>query len=140
MELNATFFVQLAILLVLLFVLGPVLFAPMMRVFEEREKRIVGAAEEAKRQSGSAEEKLALVDKRLKEAQDEARKQLAMMREHARAAEQTTLEEARTKAAARLEEARSELFAETETARRGLKDQANTITDQIVAKVLGRAA
>ena len=50
------------------------------------------------------------------------------------------LEQARDKAAARLDEARAELFEATETTRKALKGDANAIADEIVKKVLGRAA
>ena len=39
-DLDATFVVQIALFVVLLLILKPVLFDPMMRLFEEREERI----------------------------------------------------------------------------------------------------
>ncbi len=140
MELNATVLIQAVIILVLMAWLSPVLFGPVMKVFEERDRRIHGAADEAKRQLVSADEKTAVVEQKTKEAQQKARAVLVDLREQARAIEQGVLDQARDKAAARIDEARAELFEATETTRKALKGDANAIADEIVKKVLGRAA
>ncbi len=140
MELNATVLIQAVIILVLMAWLSPVLFGPVMKVFEERDRRIHGAADEARKQLGSADEKTAVVEQKTKEAQQKARAVLIDLREQARAIEQDVLDQARGKAAARLDEARAELFEATETTRKALKGDANAIADEIVKKVLGRAA
>jgi len=140
MELNATILVQAVIVLVLMAWLTPMLFAPLMKVFDEREKRIHGAAEEASRQLGSAGEKTALVEQKTKDAQADARLILTGLRDKAKAKEAQLLETARDAAAGRLEDARAELFDAAEAARRSLKDDAKGIADAIVVKVLGRAS
>ncbi len=140
MELNATILIQGIILLALFAWLTPMLFSPLLKVFDERDRRIYGAAHEAKQHLGSADVKIALVETKTKEAQASARVILADLRETAIAAEQVVLAGAREKAAHRLDEARSELFEASETARLALKADANAIADEIVKKVLGRAA
>jgi F-type H+-transporting ATPase subunit b len=140
MELNATILIQAVILLALFAWLSPMLFSPLMKVFDERDRRIHGAANEAKSYLGAADEKTALVEQKTKEATVAARQILTQLREQAQAAEQTTLAAAREKATSRLDEARGELFEASETARKALKADANVIADEIVKKVLGRAA
>lgn len=140
MELNATVLIQAAIILVLMGWMSPVLFGPLMKVFDERDRRIHGAAEEARKQLGSADEKGAIVEQKTKEAQAKARTVLISLREQARESERVALEAAREKASARIDEARAELFAATETARVALKGDAAAIADEIVKKVLGRTA
>ena len=140
MELNATIFLQMAVFFTLLAWLSPMLFDPFLRLFEERERRIVGAAEEAKRLGGAAEERGVLIAQRTAEAQAEARKVLADLRLQAQAKEAQIIAAAREKASLRLDEARSDLFEATEEARRSLKDHAKAISAEIVQKVLGRAA
>lgn len=140
MELNATVLIQAAIILVLMGWMSPVLFGPLMKVFDERDRRIHGAAEEARKQLGSADEKGAIVEQKTKEAQAKARTVLISLREQARESERVALEAAREKASARIDEARAELFAATETARVALKGDAQAIADEIVKKVLGRTA
>lgn len=140
MEVNATFLLQLALICLLMFFLEPILFRPIMRLFDEREKRIVGAAEEAKRYLGAADEKSALADQRTAAAQADARSVLAGLRAQGAEREAKLVEQARAAAATRMEEAREQLFDATEQARKTLKDDAKKIADEIVAKVLGRAA
>ncbi len=140
MELNATVLIQAIIVLVLMAWLSPVLFGPLMKVFEERERRTHGAAKDAEKYAGSANEKSAIVEQKTKEAQVEARNVLVQLREKASETEKAMIAKARESAASRLDEARAELFDATETARGALKGDANAIADEIVKKVLGRAA
>ncbi len=140
MELNATILIQGIILLALFAWLTPMLFSPLMKVFDERDRRIHGAAHDAQQYLGAADEKLALVDTKTKEAQAQARLILNDMREQAVVAEQTVIGVARDKANNRLDEARSELFEASEAARQALKNEATAIADEIVKKVLGRTA
>lgn len=140
MELNATILIQGIILLALFAWLTPMLFSPLMKVFDERDRRIHGAAHDAKQYLGAADEKTAIVEQKTREAQAAARVILGEMRDAASAAEANLLASAREKAAHRLDEARSELFEAQESARRALKADATVIADDIVKKVLGRAA
>jgi F-type H+-transporting ATPase subunit b len=139
-ELNATFFLQLAVFFTLLAWLSPVLFDPFLRLFEERARRIEGAAADAKLLAGSAEERTALIAQRTAEAQIEARTVLTTLRARALEREKEIISAAREQASARLDEARADLFEATEEARRSLKDDAKALSADIVQKVLGRAA
>jgi F-type H+-transporting ATPase subunit b len=139
-EINATFLIQLVLFLLLFVWLSQFLFAPFLRLFDERERRIVGAADEAKRYLGSADEKTALVEQKTREAQAEARKLLTDLRTEGARKEAEIIDEGRKKAQARLDEARAELFASTEEARAALKADSEKIAADIVVKILGRAA
>src|SRR5438067_12345785 len=110
MELNATVFLQMALFFALLAWLSPMLFDPFLRLFEEREKRIVGASEEAKKLAGSADEAAAQIERRTLDAQGDARKVLESHRLKARAREDEIVKAAREQAGTRLDEARADLF------------------------------
>lgn len=140
MELNATIFLQAAIFFVLLGWLTPTLFQPFLKLFEERERRIVGAAEEAKRLSGSADERAALIEQKTRDAQADARRVLAGLRIKSAEREAEIIAAARSKAGERLEEARADLFEASEEARRTLREQAKGLSGDIAHKILGRAA
>ena len=140
MEVNATFLVQLILFLLLFVWLSQFLFAPFLKLFDERERRIVGAAEEAKRYLGSADEKTQLVEMKTREAQQEARKVLTELRNEGQRRERDLIDDGRKRAQARLDEARSELFEATEEARLALKRDADQIASDIVLKILGRPA
>ncbi len=140
MELNATVLIQAVIILVLMAWMSPVLFGPLMKVFDERERRTHGAAAEAEKYLGAADEKTAYVEQKTKEAQARARTVLTSLREKAQEAERAHLAVAREKAAVRLDQARTELSTATNDARTALKGDADAIANEIVQKVLGRAA
>jgi len=139
-ELNATIFIQAVILIALMLWLSPMLFGPALRLFDERDKRIHGAAEETKRQLSSASEKSVVVEQRLQAAQAEARGVLAGLRDKAQQNERTLIETARADAGKRLDGARAELFTATDEARKALEADAAAMADDIVKKILGRVA
>lgn len=140
MEVNATLLLQLAMFLLLLAWLSTFLFSPFLRLYDERERRIEGAAGEAKQLRAGADEKAGLIEARMREAQDEARQILHALRDKATARERTIVEEARAAAQSRIEDARADLFAVTEEVRGTLRDDARALADDIVEKVLNRAA
>lgn len=140
MELNATFLLQLSMFLFLLAWLSNFLFGPLMKVFDERERRIEGAADEAKTFRASADEAAGTIEAKLAAAQAEARSVLGELRDKGQDLERKHIEEARAAAQSRLEDARADLFAATESARGELKGDVEKIADSIVEKVLGRAA
>jgi F-type H+-transporting ATPase subunit b len=140
MELNATIFLQMAVFFTLLAWLSPMLFDPFIKLFEERERRIVGAAIEAKQLAGAAQERTALIAHKTAEAQVEARKVLAELRAQGQQREAHIVADARAAAGVRLQQARTELSGATENARRSLQADAKALSNEIVLKVLGRAA
>ena len=140
MELNATLLLQLAIFLGLLAWLSNVLFAPMSKVFDERERRIDGAADEALALRAGADEKAHLIEQKLAEAQNGARDALNQLREEGLKRQRELVEGARLKSQARLDEARGALAEKAESARADLEKDAEKIAAEIVEKVLGRAA
>ena len=107
--------------------------------FIERERRIEGAAGEAKRLRRGAAEKADLIDARMRDAQEEARKILQSLREKGMAKERAIVEDARAAAQGRIDDARADLFAVTEEVRGTLRDDARALADDIVAKMLNRA-
>jgi F-type H+-transporting ATPase subunit b len=140
MEINATLLVQLAMFLFLLAFLSRFLFGPLLKLVEEREKRIEGAASEAKLLRASADQAAGTIDEQMAKAHADAKRVLQDLREKGAATEREHVEKARADAAARLEDARAELFAASEDARKRLKAEAATLANDVVARVLGRAA
>src|ERR1043166_5663759 len=109
MELNATFFIQMALFFALLAWLTPTLFDPFMKLFEERERRIVGAADAAKALTGNADQIAQRIEKETAAAQATARKILTDLRAKAHEREAEIVYAAREEAASRLAETRAEV-------------------------------
>lgn len=135
---DLTVFIQLGILVALMLVLKPVLFDPMLRLFEEREKRIEGAKEEARAlDQASAEAEL-----RYEEAMKGARAEAAVERDRLRAegakAEAELMGRARAEAASTLEQGYAKARTEAEAAKAGLAAQTNSLAGALASRVLGR--
>ena len=140
MELNVTFFIQLILFLGLLAWLGPVLFKPMLRLYDERERRIEGAAEEARTLKIGLAAKEGEIGDRTREAHEAARAVFTKMREETLAEERNTIGKAKSQANARLQDARKELKSAGTKAEVELKVEADKIAAKIAEKVLGRVA
>jgi F-type H+-transporting ATPase subunit b len=137
-DLDLSLFVQLGLFLVLLLVLKPVLFDPMMRLFEEREKRIEGtrhaATKEDERSAKAAAKAQAIVAK--------GREAGALERDALRAEgvkrEADLMAEVRAATADTLERGRAEIGIEAKSAREQLHGDARALGREMATRVLGR--
>ena len=110
-DIDKTVFVQLAVFLLALIVLGRFLWKPYLRVRTERVARVEGYREEAARLEADAEQRLARADVQLAEARRVGAGERAVARGEAHAREQTLLAEANAAAQRKLAEARARLNA-----------------------------
>jgi F-type H+-transporting ATPase subunit b len=117
MEINATIIVQLAVVLTLMLWLSKVLFAPLMRLFDEREARIQGAKEQAKALEEQGQHKLAYVEERMKVAQREAREMLTGLKAEGAAYHRKLIDSARAEAREKLEAAKQRIQGDLDKAR-----------------------
>ncbi len=138
MELNITILVQLAMFIGLFVWLSNVILYPLLDLFQERENRIEGAAKLATDLRASADESAGIIDEKLTEARQDARKILAGLREEGQKTESHLIDSARTEAAAKLEEARGQLAQSSEAVRQTLDTRADELAEEIVQKILGR--
>lgn len=138
MELNITLVIQLALFISLFLWLSNVILYPLLDLFEEREKRIEGAALEAKELSEHATASAGEIDGKLNAARQEARTILARLRSEGQDIEKQYTEHARARAATKIEEARTKLSASSTQIRGNLSGQADGLAQEIVEKILGR--
>lgn len=129
---------QLGVVTVLMLVLKPVLFEPLLALFEEREKRIEGARLEARKMDDQAAGMLRKyeteIDKVTRLASDERDK----VRAEAQKLEAKVLAEAREATARLLEEGRKTIAQERADAVRELGRDEARLGREIAATVLGR--
>ena len=140
MEVNATIFIMLFMFLFLLAWMSVILFKPFLALYDEREKRIEGAAETARQLTEGANAKGEVIEQKLRAANDDAREILVQLREKGAAEEQQIIQDAREKSQSMLEDARADLFAEAEEARAQLRATSEKLADDIAQRILGRAA
>ena len=118
--------------------LKPLLFDPLLRVFEERERRTEGAKKEAREMDERAGELLQRYEGEL----DKVRREAGLERERLRAEtaklEAQIMAEARAETARILEAGKARIAGEVAELRRELDGMKPELAAQIASRVLGR--
>lgn len=140
MELNATIFVQIFIFLTLLLWLSRSLFAPILKLFEEREKRIVGAKVEASELSARADDKAKAFSDAFELARDNARQTLSQLKHAMEKEHNEILDKTKSIARDRLDRAQKELMEEENAIRLELAGASSAITEQVIATMTRQRA
>lgn len=136
MEVNATLIVQAAFFCFLLLWLSPVLFRPMLRLFDAREAQIEGAKQTAQAYDEEARQELERVESQISEAFSEAKQLKLSMKEEAEAHYRTMVEAARGEAAKSLHEARLELDSMASQVSAELRSQVKPLSESLSSALL----
>lgn len=128
LEINSTFFYQLAIFALLYFILSAVYFRPFLRLFEHRHEKTVADRDAAERLMSQANAKF-----------DEYRARLAVERQNAKKDYEAILTEAKKEEAAILSQAREEAKKITQEAGESVARQREQLKAQLEADVEGLA-
>lgn len=137
-DIDLTFLVQLVLFVGFVLLLKPVLLDPMLKLFEEREKRIDGA----KAQARKIDEKSAGALAKYEEEMNKARAAAGVERDRIRAEgikrEQEILAAVRSAAAKTVEEGKRAVLGEAEKARAALRAESGNMARDLASRVLGR--
>ncbi len=137
-DVDWTFMVQVVLFVGLTLILKPVLFDPMLELFEEREKRIDGAKLQARRIDEKSVHALTKYDGEMAKARAAGGVERDRIRVDAMQKEQEILAAVRTAAAKTLEDGKKAAQAEADRARAALKADATTMARDLASRVLGR--
>ena len=138
MELNVTLLIQLAIFLFAMLWLSLLLLKPLLRLLEEREKRIEGTRREAAALTAANDEKLKGIAVRIDEARALAYEQRRVLRAEGQKIFTETVERARQETQAQLERAHAEIEAARDRVRAALQVESQRLADAVVARLLDR--
>jgi F-type H+-transporting ATPase subunit b len=133
-DLNGTFIIQVVLIIVLLLVLKPVLFDPMLKLFEAREERIEGAKKKAR----DTDIKSVKAESEFQAQMSKAQAAGNVLRSEGVKAENEVLAKVRAETAAFLDERRQKAQEELKTARAQLQGSAQDLAKQLATRVLGR--
>ncbi|MBH1989522.1 MAG: ATP synthase F0 subunit B [Myxococcaceae bacterium] len=136
MEVNSTLLVQLFLFLSLLAWLSKFLFAPMQKLFDERERRIEGARIEALRLQKEAQQRLEEVELRIHQAQKEARLALIALQAEGARFHREILDTARKQNAQELKAAQEALHEQIETVRAELLAMQPEISQRVSERLV----
>jgi F-type H+-transporting ATPase subunit b len=131
-------FIQAALFLVLLFVIKPILLDPMIKLFEERERRIDGAKLEARHMDQESAGALAKFEKEMAAVRSSANTERDKVRAEALKAEGDLLAKVRERTAAKLEQGRKVAADEAKKARQGLDAESRELARALASRALGR--
>lgn len=137
-EVNGTIIVQMIIFVSLLMCLSRLLFAPLLKLFDERERRIDLAKNEALTLSKMAEEKAREFEVRYKTASETARHALSHVKSENQKIYQEELRALREEANEAIKRAQSTILKEEAKVREDLLAQSEALADEIIGAVATR--
>ncbi|HEV3194349.1 MAG TPA: ATP synthase F0 subunit B [Polyangiaceae bacterium] len=137
-DFDATFLVQVVLFVALTMALKPLLFDPMLKLFEEREKLIDGSKREARRIDEKSATALAKYEAEMAKARALGNAERERVHAEALKREQEILSAARAQAARVMEEGRRAAQLQADRARATLKAESGALARDLGARVLGR--
>ncbi len=137
-DFDATVLVQVVLFVVLLFILKPLLFDPMLKLFEEREKRILGAKLQARKLDEGSADALTKVESEMQRARTAGNVERDKLRAEGVKVENDVLAKVRASTTETLDAGRKRLAADIVTARAALKTDAASLAKELAGRVLGR--
>lgn len=137
-DFDKTLFVQVGLFVVLWLVLKPLLFDPMLKLFEEREKKIEGTIADARKIDFQSAEAKATYDEALTKARAEGALERDRLRAEGLKKESELLTVARAASHKQLEAGRTRSQQELESARAELSKDRQSLARDVASRVLGR--
>lgn len=138
LDADLTFLAQFALFTVFIMLLKPLLFDPLIRVFEERERRTEGAKKQARKMDEKAGELLTRYEAELAKVRQEASVERERLRADAARLEAKIMAEARADTAHILDTGKERIAREVEQLRLELVKTKPELAAQIAARILDR--
>lgn len=138
LALDLTFLAQFVLFGVFITLLKPLLFDPLLKVFEEREKRTEGAKEEARAMDAEAGELLQKYEGELAKVRREAGFERERLRADAARLEAKIMEDARAESVKIIDEGKARISTEVTALRKELEATKPELARQIAARILER--
>jgi F-type H+-transporting ATPase subunit b len=137
-DFDATFLVQLVLMAGLTLALKPLLFDPMLRLFEERERRIDGAKMQARKIDEKSAKALSKYESEMATARAAANAEREKIRAEAVRREAEIMGAVRTSTAKTIEDGKRAAEAEATRVRATLKEGTGALARDLAVRVLGR--
>src|SRR5258706_2864140 len=137
-DFDLTLLGQVAIFIFLFIVLKPMLFDPMLHLFEERERRIDGAKLLARKIDEKSASALTTYETEMAKARASANEEREKLRNEGLKTESEILARVRAATARLLEDGRKQMQTEVEGARAGLQNETGPLARELATRVLCR--
>lgn len=137
-DFDRTFLVQMGVFFLLVLLLKPLLFDPVLKIFEQREERTEGAKKAARQMQEKAGELLRSYERELERVTRVATEERERLRGETTRLEAEILREARTVSNQMVDQGRKKIESEVNAIRFNLGKQSEIIARDIATRVLGR--
>lgn len=137
-ELNWTFFVQVLNFLVLIFILNKILYKPILRILDERDERVAGGQEKAKKLVEEGQSIFGAYNQKLYNAKIEAMTIKNATRKEAVDQANKIIDEARKNAEEIVLDVQKEMAEEIARVRKELEPELGVMASTIAQQILGR--
>lgn len=137
-DIDITFLYQIAGFFALYFILNTLLFKPVLKTLEERDKNIGGRKKEASDLEAWLHKKILDYESRLNEARVKAHEERLRLEQEGLDKEKELLENAKKNSQAAFLEATTKLKGETRSVLSRLKEESKTTSKDIAEKILNR--
>jgi F-type H+-transporting ATPase subunit b len=138
LDFDATLLVQVGFIVVLWLVLKPVLFDPMLKLFEEREKRIEGAIKRARKIDEESAEAMTRYNDVVSKARAEGAAEREKLRAEGLRKESDLLTAVRNETQKRVDAERATIQKEVAATRSNLAPHTTQLAKDFAKRVLGR--
>lgn len=129
---------QVGLFVLLMLVLKPVLFDPMLKLFEEREKRTLGAKAAARKIDEKSASALATYEAEMAKARATANAERDKLRAEGLKMENEILAKVRAATTAALDEGKRKAHEEASRVRSTLEGESGSLAKDLASRVLGR--
>jgi F-type H+-transporting ATPase subunit b len=137
-ELNYTVWIQMANFLALILVLNFLLYRPVLKIIEKRNKKIEESREEVRSLDETIERKMVQYEEKIRQARTEAALQRDAVKAEGTEQSKEMIGTVRDEISKKLEGFKAQLQKETDAARDVLREQTKAIAAEVSEKVLGR--
>jgi F-type H+-transporting ATPase subunit b len=139
LEINNFVFLQMAIVILLSYLMGKFLIHPILKTFEERENRTTVPMQRAREMIAKAEELADEYEARIRAASQEALARKRARIEEVIRSERKIIEEAQKEAESSVEALKQSIGEEKQRALEVLKEESGALAREIAEKILGRS-
>ena len=137
-ELNSTVWIQMANFLLLIFILNFLLYKPVLKIIEKRNKKIEKSNEEVMSLNETVERNIAEYEEKIRQAKADAAAQRDEIKEEGTEQGKMITGKVRDEISKKIRAFKADVEKEVDEARGALRDQTRTIAGEISEKVLGR--
>jgi F-type H+-transporting ATPase subunit b len=137
-DFDLTFLAQFLLFTLFIIVIKPLLFDPMLKVFEEREKRTEGAKQKARVMDEQAGQILSRYEAELDKVRREANAERDRLRAETARIEAQIMAQARAETAKIIEEGKARIASEMAALRQELEATRPALASEIATRIMGR--